>query len=153
MADLGFIRGQNGLIPDGEDAGEWFAKVKSGARVVAKVTVPRNGKFHRKFFAMLKVAYDNWDKPTIETPLGPAMCSIDAFRNDVIVLAGHHELRINTKGEARLKAKSISWAQMDEDEFQHLYSAAVDVILARFLTGWSGDDMEKAVENFILGFG
>ena len=153
MAELGFIRAQHGLVPDGNEAAAWFAKVPSGARVVASVKVPRNGKFHRKFFAMIKVAYDNWDRPTIETPIGPAQCSLDAFRNDVIVLAGHHELRINTKGEARLVAKSIAWVNMDEAEFSDLYSAVVNVILARFLTNWKTDDMERAVENFLLGFG
>ncbi len=153
MADLGFIRGANGLVPDGADAADWFAKVKPGARVAAKVSLPRNGKFHRKFFAMLNVAYANWDKPEVETPFGKASCSVEAFRNDVIVLAGHHELRCNTRGEWRLKAKSIKWAQMDEAEFETLYSDVVNVILARFLTNWTGDDMNAAVENFILGFG
>lgn len=153
MAELGFIRGQNGLVPDGEPSAEWFAKVSPGARVVAKVSVPRNGRFHRKFFAMLNVAYANWDRPNIETPAGPAQCSFEAFRNDVTVLAGYHELRVNTRGDFRLTAKSISWAQMDEDEFQRLYSAVLDVILAKFLTGWKEQDMESAVANFILGFG
>lgn len=153
MADLSFIRGSNGLVPDGTEAADWFARVKPGARVAAKVSLPRNGKFHRKFFAMLNVAYANWDKPEIDTPYGTASCSVEAFRNDVIVLAGHHELRCNTRGEWRLKAKSIKWAQMDEAEFETLYSDVVDVILARFLTNWTGDDMNAAVENFILGFG
>ncbi len=152
MADLSFIRGANGLVPDGDEAAAWFSKAKPGARVVASVSIPRNGKYHRKFFAMLKVAYENWDKPTIETKYGPAKCAEEAFRNDVIVLAGHHELICNTRGDCRLKAKSIKWAKMDEAEFQKLYSAVVDVILARFLTSWTGDDMDRAVENFILGF-
>jgi len=153
MADLGFIRGANGLVPDGAEASEWFSKAKPGARVIAKVTIPRNGRFHRKFFAMLNVAYQNWDKPQIDTPFGPAECSYDAFRNDVVVMAGYHELRGNTRGEWRLKAKSIAFANMDEAEFQKLYSAVVDVILAKFLTNWTGEDMDRAVENFIVGFG
>ena len=153
MAELGFIRGQNGLAPDGADAAEWFERVKPGARVVAKVTIPRNYKFHRKFFAMLKVAYDNWEKPRIETPHGVAQCSFETFRNDVTVLAGYRELTCNTRGQWRMTAKSISFAKMDEDEFARLYSSVVDVILARFLTNWTGEDMDKAVEGFILGFG
>ncbi len=153
MADLSFIRGANGLVPDGDEARDWFSKAKPGARVAAKVSLPRNGRFHRKFFAMLKVAYLNWDAPTIETPRGPAKCSEEAFRNDVIVMAGHHEMWVNTRGAFRLKAKSISFANMDEAEFQTLYSSVVDVVLAHFLTGWKGEDMERAVENFIVGFG
>lgn len=153
MADLGFTRGQNGLVPDGEDAAEWFARVKPGARVIAKVSVPRNYRFYRKFFGMLNVAYSNWDKPEITTPHGVVQCSFEVFRNDVTVLAGYHELTCNTKGSWRMAAKSIAFHKMDEDEFQRLYSAVVDVILARFLTNWTGEDMDRAVENFILGFG
>lgn len=153
MADLSFIRGQHGLVPDGQEAENWFQKAKPGARVVAKVTLPRNGKFHRKFFAMLNVAYSNWDRPQIETPYGTAECSPETFRNDVTVLAGYHELRCNTRGEWRLAAKSIKWANMDDAEFERLYSAVVDVILAKFLTSWTGEDMERSVENFIVGFG
>ena len=153
MSELGFIRGANGLVPDGDEASQWFAKVKPGTRVIAKVKVPRNGKFHRKFFAMLNVAYENWEAPAIDTPAGPAQCSREAFRNDVIVLAGHHELWVNTRGDVRYKAKSIAWAKMDEAEFDRLYNDVVNVILQRFLTTWKGEDMDRAVENFLLGFG
>jgi hypothetical protein len=153
MSELGFIRGAGGLVPDGDEAAEWFAKVKPGTRIVANVKVPRNGRFHRKFFAMLHIAYENWDKPNVATPFGAATCSAEAFRSDVTIMAGFHELRVNTRGEWRLKAKSIAWANMDEIEFDRLYSAVLDVILAKFLTNWTGDDMNKAVEAFIVGFG
>jgi hypothetical protein len=153
MPELGFIRGQNGLVPDGANAAEWFERVKPGARVIAKVTIPRSYKFHRRFFAMLNVAYLNWERPQIETPYGIAQCSFETFRNDVTVLAGYHELTCNTRGVWRMTAKSISFAKMDEYEFQRLYSSVVDVILARFLTNWTGEDVDKAVECFILGFG
>lgn len=153
MTDLAFIRGQNGLIPDGQDAADWFAKVKPGARIAAKVSVPRNGRFHRKFFAMLNVAYANWDKPTVQTPLGEAQCSFGKFRNDVCVLAGYGEPVVNTRGEVRYHAKSIAFHNMDEAEFSDLYSAVCNVILQRFLPSWKADDLDKAAEAFILGFG
>ena len=152
MTEHAFIRTQVGLVPEDTAAQEWFGKVKAGSRVVADVKVPRNGKFHRKFFAMLRVCYDNWDKPTIQTPFGPAVCGERTFRNDVIVMAGHGEVVVNTRGEVRMKAKSIAWANMDDAEFGDLYSAVVNVILERFLPHWSVADVDRAAESFVLGF-
>lgn len=153
MADLSFIRGANGLVPDGGEAQEWFDNTKPGERVIAKVSRTRNSRFHRKFFAMLNVAYENWDQPKIQTPRGPATVSLETFRNDVIVMAGFHEMVVNTRGTIRLKARSISFASMDQAEFEKLYSAVVNVVLTNFLTSWKGEDMERAVEAFIVGFG
>lgn len=153
MAELGFIRAQHGLMPDGQEAEEWFAKVKPGARVVANVSVPRNPKFHKRFFAMLNAAYANWDGPQVVTPNGLLRCSYETFREEVTIQAGYYFLDLNTRGELVPKAKSIKWLKMDEVEFHALYSAVVDVILAQFLTGWTGEDMDRAAENFVLNFG
>lgn len=153
MADLSFMKSSAGLLPSNDETKEWFDKMRYGAVCIAKVTIPRNYKFHRKFFAMLNVSYDNWDRPTINTPNGEIQCSKDAFRNDVTVLAGYHELTCNTKGEWKYKAKSISFAKMDDAEFAQLYSAVVDVIITRFLPDWGEIDMDKAVRNFLGDFG
>ena len=153
MAELAFIKSSAGLLPANDDAKAWFDKLRYGVTCIAKVTIPRNYKFHRKFFAMLNVAFDNWDRPVITTPHGEIRCSKDAFRNDVTVMAGYHELTCNTKGEWKFKAKSISFAKMDEAEFEQLYSAVVDVILAKFLPNWGKADMQNAVNNFLGEFG
>jgi len=151
--DLQFIKSSHGLMPSSPDAVEWFERLKFGTVCIAKMTVPRNYRFHKKFFAMLKVSYESWDNPVIQTPYGEAQCTMETFRNDVTVLAGYHELTVNTKGEAKYKAKSIKFAKMDEDEFGKLYSAVVTVILKHFLPNWAGSDMDRAVDNFLGEFG
>ena len=151
MADLHFIKTDHGLMPDGAIAAEWFNKVKTGKLVNAKVTLPRNGKFHRKFFAMLNAAYANHEWPEIETAFGPARTSFDMFRKYVIVKAEYYEIDLTTDGKARFVPKSINFASMDEAEFEKLYSDVLDVILKQFLTNWTDRDMERAV-NTMLGF-
>lgn len=152
MSDLLFTKVRGMLAPATEEATEWLDGVAAGETLRGQMTRPRNVGFHRKFFAMLNVAYNNWPRPEIETPFGVATCSRDKFRNDVIVLAGHGEPECNTRGEWRMRAKSISFASMDEDEFSRLYNDVLNVILAKFLPKWTGDDMENAV-NQVLAFG
>lgn len=155
MADLSFMRSPAGLVPADAKAAEWFGKVKMGQPVTASVRLPRNGKFHRKFFAMLDVAYSNHDWPEITFRFGAgsvkAKTSSDMFRRYVIVRAGHYEADMTPSGEFRAVPKSIAWAKMDEAEFSQLYSDVLDVILAEFLTNWNSGDMERAVE-MMMGF-
>jgi hypothetical protein len=40
----------------------------------------------------------------------------------------------NARGEVRVEAKSISFANMSEDEFEALYSDTINVILRKILT-------------------
>lgn len=149
MADLSFMRTPSGLVPADEQAAEWFAKVRMGQTVAASVRLPRNWRFHRKFFAMLNVAYANYDWPQIDTKWGAAQCSFDSFREYVTVRAGHWEIGLTAKGEPRARPKSISFANMDEATFQTLYSDVLNVILMEFLDKWDEGDMERAVETMM----
>lgn len=151
MADIHMTRTPQGLSPATADAADMLAKIGIGKPVNAKVSQPRNGKFHRKFFAMLDVAYSNHEWPQIDTNWGKATVSRELFRDYVTVKAGHYQASLTPHGEVRCTPKSISWSQMDEAEFSRLYSDVVDVILAEFLTNWKAGDMDFAV-NQMLGF-
>ena len=130
---------------------KWFEKQWHGVTVIAKVSLPRNPRFNRKFFAMLHTAFDNHEWPTIETQHGPAQCTFEQFRSYVTIKAGFFEMGATPQGSPRAEAKSIKFARMDEAEFEQVYSAVLNVILAEFLTNWSDGDMETAIEN-MLGF-
>ena len=151
MPDLHFIKASVGLIPADETARTWFDKQRSGAGINAKVSVPRNPKFSRKFFAMLHTAYDNHEWPEIETQYGLARTTFDQFRAYVTVKAGYFTMGATPQGHPRAVPKSIAFANMGEDEFSQLYSDVLDVIIAEFLDNWTTGDMERAVEQ-MLGF-
>jgi hypothetical protein len=151
MADIHLTRSPAGLVPADVTAAEWLQRVGIGKPVNATVRQPRNGKFHRKFFAMLDVAYSNHEWPELESKWGRVRTSAEMFRKYVIVKAGHYEPDLTPHGEIRVQPKSIAWAKMDEAEFSKLYSDVLDVILAEFLTNWTSGDMDHAVEQ-MLGF-
>jgi len=52
----------------------------------------------------------------------------------------------------KLKAKSISFANMDDAEFEKVYSAVADVLLNGVLVRYSGRSELDVVVNQILGF-
>jgi hypothetical protein len=140
-----------GLIPVDQQAIDFLAKLKLGAGVTVEIKRHRNPAFHRKFFALLNLAFEAWE-PTAATYKGAVVGkNFDQFRNDIVVMAGHYEMAVNMRDEVRLTAKSISFANMSQDEFEALYSATVNVVLAKILTQYTRDDLDNVV-NQVLGF-
>lgn len=137
------------LAPADQQSTECIAKLKLGTTVAATVRQPRNVRFHRKFWALLNVAYDAWEPVGKEYKGQPVQKNFEQFRRDVTILAGYYESTYTLKGEVRLVPKSISFASMDEDEFGKLYSAIIDVILSRILTNYTKDDLDNVVENVL----
>ena len=137
------------LVPVDPQAAEYISKLKVGAGVTATVKRARNVQFHRKLFALLNLAFDAWE-PAQATYKGEVVGkNFDQFRNDVIVIAGFYEMAVNLRGETRLTAKSISFANMEQADFDELYSKVIDVILARILTNYTRDDLDNVVENIL----
>ncbi|PVZ84846.1 hypothetical protein C9426_22090 [Serratia sp. S1B] len=54
--------------------------------------------------------------------------SFDAFREWVTVQAGYYTEHVYPDGSKNRRAKSISFARMDEDMFQQLYKAVLNVL-------------------------
>ncbi|NTZ47926.1 DUF1367 family protein [Lelliottia aquatilis] len=85
---------------------------------------------------------------------GISLCkSFDAYRSWVIVEAGHFDAIQLPDGTLRKHPRSISFANMDEIEFQQLYKAAFDVLWRWILSRSFRNQSE--VENIaaqLLGF-
>lgn len=145
------LRTPIGFIPASEGEADKCKRVKMGATIRADVVQPRNAKFHRKFFAMLDVGFDAWEPPEAEFRGLPVQKNRDRFRKDCIVAAGFFEPVANLQGEVRAQAHSISFANMDDDEFEKVYSAVADVLLQRVLKNYTRADLDEVVER-MLGF-
>lgn len=152
MPEIVLTKAANGmLVPIDPQAQEFIAKLKLGAGVTASVKKHRNPRFHRKFFALLNVAFDAWEPGIKEHKGMPVQKNFDRFRKDITISAGFYDVVVNLKGEVRAEAKSINFSSMEDDEFADLYSAVINVILAKILTNYSRDDLDNVV-NQVLGF-
>jgi hypothetical protein len=148
--ELILAKAPNGsLVPVDQQAMDELAKLKVGQGVRVKVTRMRNYKFHRKLFALLNVAFDAWEPLALEYKGEKVAKNFERFRSDVTVLAGYYEATVNLRGETRLEPKSISFSSMDQDEFEKLYSAVIDVVLQRILTNYTRDDLNNVVEQVL----
>lgn len=122
-------------LPDGrlmpiDQAGiDYLRKVKAGKLIRCTVVQVRNYLFHKKFFLMLNTIYENWEPPVCEWAGVKAEKDVETFREELTILAGFHHVVVSIRGEARVRADSISFANMDQDTFDRFYSAV-------FRKGW-----------------
>lgn len=138
MAEILMIRQPGGsLIPATDEDAEALRKIKAGEAVRVDVKKVRNYKFLQKFFCLAKYAFDIWSEtiPPMEYRGQPVKPDFDRFRKDLIILSGRYDATYNARGEVRLEAKSISFANMSEEDFEKLYSEVINVILSKILGG------------------
>ncbi|MBT6230832.1 MAG: DUF1367 family protein [Candidatus Scalindua sp.] len=135
------------LIPDDEDTGDWINKLKYGQVISADFKKPRNYEFHKKYFALIKFAYENWSPSPIQGIRLEPKKNFEAFRESLTIGAGHYEVVFMINGEYKPKAKSISFAKMNEESFNEFYSETINVILDKVLTNYTKEDVDKVVEE------
>lgn len=152
MTEIVVIKTQGGyLIPADDASREVVAKWKLGQGVRVEAVKIRNYKFHKKFFAMLDIGFDAFDSPEQEYKGLPVVKNRKRFRKDCIIAAGFYDLVVDLNGAAHAEAKSISFASMDNDEFELVYSAVADVLLQKVLRNYTRDDLDRVVDE-IMGF-
>lgn len=129
-------------------------KLDAGEISFLEFIIPRNGKFHRKFFALLDVGFDAWepDRKHKSYKRKPVEKNREQFREDITIMAGFYEQTFDLKGRMRIRAKSISFANMDDVEFEALYSAICDVLLREVCTRYAGRAELEAVVERVMRF-
>lgn len=135
-----------GLVPCYDDDYDEKKKLRIGEVYKAKIVVPRNILFHRKFFALINCAWAYQNEKRVDFFKG----SVDVFRKTLIIAAGHIDLAFSIEhGEWIAQAKSIAFDKMDEAEFSDLYNRVLDVLLARFINHVPEEEFMSNLVNFL----
>ena len=139
MKSIYMVKQLNGsFLPAHDSDLELARKLKAGEVYRFQYSKPRNYEFHKKFFALMDLVFENQENYTDRNEL----------REDLTVAAGYWYEKTNyITGEVTKKAKSISFASMDENEFGELYRAMLDTVIKVF--GWEGSDIEANVAEFM----
>lgn len=142
MATELFMRRALGTLRPVDAAGEEALRSMRGDEIV-HVTIKRkrNERHHRKFFALLNVVFPHQDTyPTMET-----------FRAAVTCALGFADTVKLPDGRVILVPRSISFANMDQTEFDAFYERAVALICTRIIPGIGRADVEREVSDIIVG--
>jgi len=136
------------MIPADTDTADYLNKLKMGDVVTADFKKTRNYNFHKKYFALIKFAYEHWTPAQFEESRFQGVIpekSFERFRKDVIILSGRYDAVYRVDGSVRIEAKSISFAKMNEESFAELYDSTINVILSKILTNYTKQELEDVV--------
>lgn len=132
------VKTLNGSLKPAYDTDlEVFKKMPKGEPFEIEYKKKRNPLFHRKYFSLMNLAYNNQD--TYE--------HLDDVRRYITVMSGFVDEFVNKDtGEVFLSPKSISFDSMDELEFSGLYEKSKNVI-SKWI-GVSNEEIEIEIMQY-----
>ncbi len=147
MAEIFLIKRHGCLIPASESDVEKLATLTEGVMYRAEIVKPRNYKFLQKFFVLLDVLFNIFEPPKKEYKGIPAVKNRTRFRHDLTISIGYYEMVYKINGDMVAQAKSISFANMEEVEFDGVYNRTIDYALAKIAIG--DGRSKKQIDNWV----
>ena len=142
--ELLLLNTAQGLKPMYDEDYDEKKKLAIGTVYRARISVPRNTQFHRKYFSMINCAWD-----LLTERARQAMGSKEAFRKTVQIAAGHCERVYSIARQEFIEIpKSISFGSMDQAEFEDLYQSVRDVIIGQCLKHITVEQFEQTMMNY-----
>jgi hypothetical protein len=136
-----FKRHDGSLVGSTEVDQDLLDRWERGAVLRAKVWMPRNIKFHRKYFALLQAIFHNQERHQ----------TIEDLRLELQIRAGHYTHMFTGDGKLIYIPKSIRFSKMSELEFQAFYNKAIQAALFMLPDGWDEEEVDRHV-NTVLEF-
>lgn len=118
-----FVYALDGFRPFNDEAQHFVAKCKLGEICELKPVRVRNGKFHRLFFAILKLISEN-SSPEITPETALYLAKVGAGVGQWIATPGGKDLFV---------PGSISFASMDQTAFDAFVKAAIPPLCNRYM--------------------
>jgi hypothetical protein len=154
----GYFRKMPGgiLVPDNDETAAYLQKIKTGAVISGEFVQPRNYKFLQKTMCLFQHCFDVFSEQMEESHMEykgqKAEPSLDRFRHDLTILAGHYDVTYDINGVVRLEAKSLSYGKCSEQEAERIYNDVINAALKQvFRMSMTEDELKKTIDQ-ILGY-
>lgn len=133
-----------GLIPMYDSDLDEKHRLRIGDNVLCTIKRPRNYEFHKKYFALLRLTVANLPHLIQQ--------QMQIFTEEDLLDCLKIDLGLFTTrwhgGRQIVKTGSISFAKMDNTEFEKFFSRSVDAILRIYLRGTDRQALIVEVENY-----
>lgn len=127
------------LIPADEKAEEELRKLKPGQQVLVEFKRARNPRQHRLYWALVGVVYEHQSRHATQEDVS------DALK----VAVGHYE-EVGARGDKVIvRPKSISFANMPQDQFEQFFSKVVELVVAKIIPGTSDAELRAHLEEMV----
>lgn len=133
-----------GLVPMYNSDYDEKHRLREGETVLCTIKKPRNYEFHKKFFALVRLTLDNLPERLVKMlNVSTEEDMLDCLKLDlgIYTLVWHGRRPV-------VKLGSISFAAMDETEFQRFYNRCIDMVLTNYLRGTNRQSLLEEIQRF-----
>lgn len=139
MTEILLRKELHSLVPVDDDGRSVLHKLSLGDVVKANVRKPRNLQHHRLFFALIGIVFENQERYETRDEL---LAAIKAA-------TGHATILPMDNGNSIYVPKSISFAKMDQTEFDAFYNKVCDVVCTRIIPNLKQEDLKREVAEMV----
>ena len=135
----------HGLVPLYDSDYDFKKRLRVGSVVKCKVSNPRNYEHHKKFFALVRLTFDNLPSNLAEYfKVHNEEDMLRRFKRDL----GYFKTSLNERGEKEIEYQSISFSAMEQHEFERFYNQCIDLVIYKYIKGIDKEDLITEIENF-----
>lgn len=128
---------------------EVIARLSHGKAYGCTLKTLRNGRFHRKVFALLTLMFDQLPRTTGTYHGQVFEQSFERFRKEAIILAGHYSVEVTGSGDIRFEAVSISYANCPQELIEEIYSDLINFALRKLSHYPDAAALDRIVEQLL----
>lgn len=130
------------LVPADRESKEALQKIEAGEYLTADIKRPRNERYHRLFFALLTMVHDNLtDEQQDKWP------TVERLLIEIKLQTGYFDMAESVTGKMYPITKSISFAAMDDGEFDQFFGKAISVVCRYILPGVTDAQLREALDQ------
>ena len=134
--------------PANETDLERLQRFKNGETYVAEIKLTRSPAHHRKAFAFFQFCYDHWTSENTGYECSDEHTQKEEFRKNLTILAGFYDVVTTIRGETKVRAKSLAFASMDQEEFERCYSSLINAAIKHVFAGTTDPAILNRLQSF-----
>ena len=123
------------LVPHDDPTKKYVGRRSDGQVLVTDIKQARSYGNHKRFFDFLQATFD----------MQEFYQELEQYRRWITVAAGWFDIMVYPDGTTQLNPKSISFENMEEDEFRLLFSSAINAFLEEFGQGQTEADILRII--------
>ena len=136
------------LVPAFDTDVERLEKFKTGEVYPVEVRLARNPAFHGKVFKFFTFCFEHWSADKTDERFKPTAAQFDTFRKNLTVLAGYKEVTFTIDGRMRVEAKSLSFGNMEQTEFEECYSSLINAAIRHIFNNTKNPNTLNQLQSF-----
>lgn len=137
-------------IDDDDTSATLRRELRFGQPVEVEIRIGDDAKLRRRWFKMLKFAFQYWEPPPLSNGIVPRP-NFKQFRRTVTIMSGFYQERYHPDGSVTVDALSTAVGEMSAEDFAALYRESNQILIDRVLAakGFTQETVDRAVDQLL----